>query len=54
MPNIYQPIILRLKSNQTIQTIDGLYTPEKDEVWHSDMRYRTLERKTLYNENILK
>lgn len=42
--NIYQPLILRLKANQTIQTSDGLYTPQTDEVWHSDTRFRKLER----------
>ena len=42
--NIYQPLILRLKAKQQIQTSDGAYTPETDEVWHSDMRFRKLER----------
>jgi hypothetical protein len=42
--NIYQPLILRLKAKQQIQTSDGAYTPETDEVWHSDARFRKLER----------
>lgn len=42
--NIYQPLILRLKAKQQIQTSDGVYTPETDEVWHSDARFRKLER----------
>jgi hypothetical protein len=42
--NIYQPLILRLKAKQQIQTSDGLYTPDTDEVWHSDTRFRKLER----------
>jgi len=42
--NIYQPLILRLKAKQQIQTSDGAYTPETDEVWHSDYRFRKLER----------
>ena len=42
--NIYQPSTLRLKKNNAIQTIDGVYTPQTDEVWHSDARYRRLER----------
>ena len=42
--NIYQPLILRLKAKQQIQTSDGAYTPETDEVWHSDTRFRKLER----------
>jgi hypothetical protein len=44
---IYQPTILRLKANEPIQTVDGIYTPQIDEVWHSDKRFRELER-TLY------
>ena len=42
--NIYQPSTLRLKKNNPVQTIDGVYTPQTDEVWHSDARYRRLER----------
>jgi hypothetical protein len=46
--NIYQPSTLRLKKNSPIQTKDGIYTPQKDEVWHSDARYRKLEREVYY------
>jgi len=46
--NIYQPSTLRLKKNSPIQTKDGIYTPQKDEVWHSDARYRSLEREVYY------
>ena len=42
--NIYQPSTLRLKKSQPIETKDGIYTPQTDEVWHSDARYRRLER----------
>jgi hypothetical protein len=28
-----------------VQTKEGVYTPATDEVWHSDKRYRELERK---------
>ena len=42
--NIYQPSTLRLKKNNPVQTIDGIYTPQTNEVWHSDARYRRLER----------
>ena len=48
--NIYQPSTLRLKKNEQIKTIDGLYTPQKDEVWHSDARFRRLERE-IYSSN---
>ena len=46
--NIYQPSTLRLKKNSTVQTKDGVYTPQTDEVWHSDARYRKLEREVYY------
>ena len=42
--NIYQPSTLRLSKGNPIQTRDGIYTPQTDEVWHSDARYRRLER----------
>ena len=42
--NIYQPSTLRLTKGSLIQTKDGVYTPQTDEVWHSDARYRRLER----------
>ena len=46
--NIYQPSTLRLKKNSAVQTRDGVYTPQTDEVWHSDARYRKLEREVYY------
>ena len=42
--NIYQPSTLRLSKSIPVQTRDGIYTPQIDEVWHSDARYRRLER----------
>ena len=42
--NIYQPSTLRLIKAEPVQTKDGIYTPQTDEVWHSDARYRRLER----------
>ena len=42
--NIYQPSTLRLRMNSPIQTKDGTYTPQTDEVWPSDARFRRLER----------
>jgi hypothetical protein len=41
---LYQPSLLRLAPSQQIQTQDGLYLPQVAEVWHSDARYRALER----------
>ena len=48
--NIYQPSTLRLEKGKTIQTLDGLYMPQKDEIWHSDARFRKLERE-IYSSN---
>jgi len=45
---IYQPSILKLKANLSVQTNDGIYTPQVDEVWHSDKRFRELERSLYY------
>lgn len=42
--NIYQPSILNLKEGVPIQTIEGKYTPQVNETWHSDKRFRLLER----------
>jgi hypothetical protein len=42
--NIYQPSILSLEKGKAVITKDGVYTPQTDEVWHSDARYRKLER----------
>lgn len=41
---LYQPSLLRLAPNQPIQTQDGTYQPQVPELWHSDARYRALER----------
>lgn len=45
---IYQPTILKLTANKAIETIDDTYTPQIDEVWHSDKRFRKLERLLYY------
>lgn len=42
--NIYQPSILTLTPGTPVQTEGGIYTPQTREVWHSDKRYRDLER----------
>jgi hypothetical protein len=43
--NIYQPSILVLEEGKKIETRDGFYTPQTQEIWHSDKRFRELERK---------
>lgn len=43
--NIYQPSIIVLEKGKEIETKDGFYTPQLDEVWHSDKRFRELERR---------
>jgi hypothetical protein len=48
--NIYQPSTLRLEKGKAIQTIDGTYTPQTNEIWHSDARFRKLERE-IYSSN---
>jgi hypothetical protein len=42
--NIYQPSTLKLHKGNPILTEEGIYTPNTDEVWHSDARFRRLER----------
>lgn len=41
---LYQPPVLRLSPGQSIQTPEGIYRPQVAEIWHSDPRYRDLER----------
>ena len=48
--NIYQPSTLTLSPGTTVQTKEGVYTPQLEEIWHSDKRYRDLERKLYYNK----
>jgi hypothetical protein len=47
--NVYQPSVLGLEAGVPIQAKEGIYTPQTDETWHSDKRFRELERK-LINE----
>lgn len=43
--SLYQPPVLRISpALPPIQTPDGIYRPQVEEVWHSDARYRALER----------
>jgi len=37
-----------LIKNNPIETLDGIYSPETDEVWYSEKMYRDLEKKFLY------
>lgn len=43
--NIYQPSILVLEEGKKIETKEGFYIPQTEEVWHSDKRFRELERR---------
>jgi hypothetical protein len=45
--NIYQAPVLRVEKGTEIQTLDGLYKVQQDEIWHSDDRYRSLERQLI-------
>jgi hypothetical protein len=47
--NLHQPSTLRLKAGTRVQTEEGVYRAQTNEVWHSDKRFRTLERK-VYNQ----
>ncbi len=42
--NIYQPSVLVIPKGVPIMTTEGTYIPQTDEIWHSDKRYRDLER----------
>lgn len=42
---IYQPRILSLEKGTKIQTIEGEYTPQDNEIWHSNKTYTELELK---------
>jgi hypothetical protein len=34
-----------LEEGKQIETKEGFYTPQTEEVWHSDKRFRELERR---------
>lgn len=46
--SIYAPDVLRLPKGIPVKTLDGIYTPTQNEIYHSDKRFRTLERKILF------
>jgi hypothetical protein len=41
---LYQPPILALPAGQPIQTLQGIYRPQVDEVWHSPARFEAIEQ----------
>ena len=43
--NIYQPSVIVLEEGKQIETKFGFYSPQTDEIWHSDKRFRELERR---------
>ena len=47
--NLYQPPSLQLKAGTKVQTVEGIYQAQTNEVWHSDKRFRELERKVYNN-----
>lgn len=46
--NIYQPSTLSLEAGKAIETTEGVYTPQTDELWHSDKRFRLLESEVIH------
>lgn len=44
---LYSPHFLKLKKDQPVQTSEGVYTPQGDEVWHSDSEYQDRVREAL-------
>lgn len=44
---LYSPPVLRLPAGKPVQTVDGIYTPMTDEIWHSDARFRTEEQQVI-------
>lgn len=44
---LYSPELLRLKAGTKVQTLDGVYTSQVDETWHSHARYLDRVREAL-------
>jgi hypothetical protein len=42
---IYSPRILAVQAGTPIQTVEGIYTPSVNELWHSDAAFREQERR---------
>ncbi len=45
--SIYQPSVLNITAGTEIQTLEGVYEAQTNEVWHSDKRFRELERQVI-------
>lgn len=45
--NVYQPSVLTLPPGTVVETEAGRHTAQTREVWHSDRRFRDLEREML-------
>jgi hypothetical protein len=45
---LYQPPTLFLEKGKTIHTVEGDYTPQINETWHSQDRYQKLEKQILH------
>jgi hypothetical protein len=39
--------VLHLKAGLPVQTVDGIYTPQVDETWHSDARFQAVENEAI-------
>ena len=37
---LYSPPFIRLQAGSEVRTVDGIYRPQVDEVWHSDAEYQ--------------
>ena len=44
---LWSPELLRLKAGSPVQTVDGIYTPQIDEVWHNHAQYMDRVREAL-------
>lgn len=36
---LYSPAVLHLEAGKEIKTLNGIYTPQVDEIWHSHPSY---------------
>jgi len=46
--NIYQPETLELVPGVSIQTKNGIYTPQVEETWYSEKSYKELVRSNFF------
>lgn len=46
---LYAPPFLKIRAGTKVQTPDGIYTAQTDEVWHSDAEYQRRVREALKN-----